>query len=202
MKMKKSSTKKLMSLLVAGLVSMVCMGQEHISFKCVEMRFDAQTYLRKLESEGLSLTSTERTKMQNIYTLRGAFATTDNCVVKIYAHRSDSIIGKAVVLFPKEESWQKAKANYKYLKDIYESKYGEYSAEYYSFSTPYREGDGREYEAFARGKARCITYWKDLYIGIIKIGINKNGQIEITYEDRINWRTIQDSNRRDIEAEI
>jgi len=199
--MKKLSA-KMVSLFVAGLVSMVCFGQEHISFKCVEMRYDAQTYLQKLMKEGVVLTSTDKSKMQNVYTLKGDFATTDNCVIKIYTHRSDSLVGKAVVIFPKEESWQKTKETYKYLKDIYVSKYSDYSAEYYSFSTPYREGDGREFEAFAKGKARCITYWKELSVGIIKIQVNKAGQIEITYEDRVNWRRIQDSNRRDIEAEI
>jgi len=200
--MKKFGTKKWLALFAASMMTMVCFGQEHISFKYVEMRYDAQTYIQKLIQEGANLISTEKTKMQNVYTMRGDFATTDNCTIKIYTHRSDSIVGKAVVLFPKEENWQKTKDNYRYLREIYISKYGDYSAEYFSFSTPYREGDGREFEAFAKGRARYITYWKDLSIGLIKIEINKMGQIQITYEDRINWHEIQTSNRRDIEAEI
>jgi len=200
--MKTIGTKKMVSLIVASVVSVVCLGQEHISFKCVEMKYDAQTYIQKLIKEGAVMTSSEKTKMQNIYTLKGDFATTDNCEIRVYTHRSDSIVGKAVVLFPKEDCWQKVKDNFRYLRTIYISKYGDPSAEYMSFSTPYREGDGREFEAFSKGRARYITYWKDLSVGIIKITVSKTGQIEITYEDRINWRVIQDCNRRDIAAEI
>jgi len=194
-----------MKKLILGLLflnSILCFSQEHMSFKNVEMNCSAQKYIQKLGQKDLYLVSEEKSKYQNVYTLQGPFATTDDCTIKVYCHHNDSIVGKVVIIFPKEESWAKTKETYKYLWHIYIYKYGDPTIDRWSFGSPFYDGDGKEFEGLEKRRICIISYWKDLSAGLIKLEVNMSGRIEISYEDKINWYKIQDSNRKEIFNEI
>jgi hypothetical protein len=82
---------------------------------------------------------------------------------------------------------------YNELVSLYKVKYGQPSHSFKFFRSPYKEGDGYEYQAIRVGKGTMSTYWGENFV--VGIVVEQSGAVTISYQDSARFSTCK--NRED-----
>jgi hypothetical protein len=187
--------------LVLLFITILASAQEHLKFKNVPIDGSLNSFVQKLNDEGLAL---DLEKYSNqIAVLHGDFAGLSNCTFHILTTKSGTVC-KVMVTSDNYYSWRTVKSEYNKYKELYLGKYT-YEAEYEFFSRPYYEGDGYELSAIALDKAHFVTFFKAEGGGItVRIGaINSSkGFIRFIYEDDKNMNRYSDEKTKTISEDI
>lgn len=175
--------KKVVFLAIILLIYSNCFAQEkknHLTFKGIEINGRAKDFARELTNK---FNYESVYSKENVFVLKGSFAEKD---AKIFVLGTDKtgLTWKIAVFFEKETNWSTLKYKYNQFKDQLTKKYGSCTS-YDSFSSPYTEGDGYEMSAISLDKCNYSSFWM-LEDGSISIEINKDAEIIISYEDKIN----------------
>lgn len=83
---------------------------------------------------------------------------------------------------------------YDELVSLYRTKYGEPSNEFRFFKSPYKDGDGYEYQAVRVGKGSISTYWEDENANNLGIAVDDGG-IDLPYQDSKRFSVCKEQSR-------
>lgn len=152
----------------------------HLEFKGVSLNGNLPSFVQKMESKGFSVVRNG----DDIVSMEGSFAGKE-VTIYIVGSSKTKTVWKVRVVLPKSHSWSSIKSDYKYMKDMYTTKYGVPSDSYEFFSSPYYEGDGYEMQALRNDKCTYFCAFETSG-GVIWIEMDEGEYIAINYEDKQN----------------
>lgn len=105
----------------------------------------------------------------------------------IFATPKSKIVYRVVIYFSKKNVWDDLVAEYDYMLDVLEEKYGEKTLESKKFNKPYEEGDGYEMTALATDKVTWKAFWLNAVNTSVMLEITSYKQVSISIENQNNW---------------
>ena len=167
----------------------ISFGQEHMSFKGVEMNCSASVFYSKMNASGFNLLY----EKEGSYVMKGKFAG-ENATIVFKNSEVTNQVGAVVVFFEEKSSWASLKAQYLLFKKNLAEKYVMGLSDEY-FDSPYYEGDGFEMSAVKLGKCHYDTKFEDKR-GFIILSISEDGEVSILYIDKIMWNKENDNDQK------
>ena len=157
--------------------------ESHIEFKGIPLDGTLPSFIKKMEENEFKF---EKFPRDYVAMMNGLF-TGKYVDIYILSSPKSKTVWKVSAYYTKKELWTSLKSDYKEMVELFEKKYGAPSSHYEFFSKPYYEGDGYELQALRKEKCDYVSFW-DTDKGTIAVEINKWGQIQVGYEDRINQK--------------
>jgi hypothetical protein len=166
--------KKLLTVIILNLLSIVCFSQEFLGIKPDGTKTQV---INQFIAKGFKVTSSN----ENVTTVKGTYSGT-YYEVNVVSTLKSKKVWKLSIYLPEIISWYSIKAQYETYLQTLTDKYGEPNSKYDFFSSPYSEGDGYEMTALAVEKCTYMAFWD---IGV-SIEISKFKQVKISYENPVN----------------
>lgn len=148
---------------------------------------DVMVFINKLKSKGFKVKKYDAI----VTTMTGVFlGNLTNEVLIIHTPKSKKV-WKVVVYMQEQIGWSSLKSEYVSLLSKLNNKYGEPSSSYFSFMSPYEEGDGYEMNAVELEKTNIVAWWNLTHqdgteSGTITLELSKWKQNKISWENAIN----------------
>ncbi len=192
---------RLLTLLVALLLSATVSAQDHLSFKGVPIKGSLTEFCNKLKGKGLKLITKDETRAL----LQGDF-TGKSSTIYVEASDNGSNIHTVSVIVELSNEWDPLIDNYTYYKKIYSQKYGEPVACEEIVPSYMDSSNSAKMLGLSDGRVIYDCTWKTAG-GTIRLSIEKNtnpdqglssnaGMVIIRYQDPQN---IEDKIQKDLE---
>jgi len=156
-------------------------------FMGIPIEGDALVFINKLKSKGFKVKKYDAI----VTTMTGVFlGNLTNEVLIIHTPKSKKV-WKVVVYMQEQIGWSSLKSEYVSLLSKLNNKYGEPSSSYFSFMSPYEEGDGYEMNAVELEKTNIVAWWNLTHqdgteSGTITLELSKWKQNKISWENATN----------------
>ena len=156
-------------------------------FMGIPIEGDAVIFINKLKVKGFKVLNYDA----NVTTMSGVFlGTLTNSIMIVHTPKTKQV-WKVGVYMPEQYTWSSLKFEYQTLLSKLNNKYGEPSSSYFSFTSPYEEGDGFELNAVQMEKSNIVAWWDLTFTdgtpsGLIMLEMTKWKQNSITWENSIN----------------
>jgi len=177
-------------------ISVLCLGQEHMKFRDLEINGDLTSFISELEKMDYSLSKTH----DHVAILTGNFIG-KNCTLFVVSSPNTETVWKVGVSLPKDENWSSLKSDYLSLQKQFTKKYGKPEKEYSFFLKPYYEGDGYEIQALRKEKCYFATIYK-IETGYVILQISEFSNISISYEDKLNTEINKQETEQEVQDQI
>jgi hypothetical protein len=156
-------------------------------FMGIPIEGDAMLFINKLKAKGFKV----KTYDAVVTTMTGVFlGNVTNEILIIHTPKSKKV-WKVAVYMQEQIGWSSLKSEYVSLLSKLNNKYGEPSTSYFSFMSPYEEGDGYEMNAVSLEKTNIVACWNLTYqdgteSGTIFLELSKWKQNKISWENATN----------------
>ena len=156
-------------------------------FMGIPIEGDAMLFINKLKAKGFKV----KTYDAVVTTMTGVFlGNVTNEILIIHTPKSKKV-WKVAVYMQEQIGWSSLKSEYVSLLSKLNNKYGEPSTSYFSFMSPYEEGDGYEMNAVSLEKTNIVAWWNLTYqdgneSGTIFLELSKWKQNKISWENATN----------------
>ena len=156
-------------------------------FMGIPIEGDAMLFINKLKAKGFKVTTYDAI----VTTMTGVFlGNVTNQILVIHTPKSKQV-WKVAVYMQEQFGWSSLKSEYLTLLSKLNNKYGEPSTSYFSFLSPYEEGDGYEMNAVSLEKTNIVAWWNLTYkdgteSGTIMLELTKWKQNKISWENATN----------------
>jgi hypothetical protein len=156
-------------------------------FMGIPIEGDAMVFINKLKTKGFKVKKYDAI----VTTMTGVFlGNVTNDVLIVHTPKS-KIVWKVVVFMQEKIGWSSLKSEYLTLLSKLNNKYGEPSTSYFSFMSPYEEGDGYEMNAVTLEKTNIVAWWNLTYqdgaeSGTIMLEMTQWKQNKISWENSVN----------------
>jgi hypothetical protein len=128
-------------------------------FMGIPIEGDAVIFINKLKTKGFKVKKYDAI----VTTMTGVFlGNVTNEVLIVHTPKSKKV-WKVVVFLQEQIGWSSLKSEYQSLLSKLNNKYGEPSNSYFSFLSPYEEGDGYEMNAVEFEKTNIVAWWNLMY---------------------------------------
>ena len=156
-------------------------------FMGIPIEGDAMLFINKLKAKGFKVTKYDAkvTQMSGVF-----LGNVVNEISIIHTPKSKQV-WKVVVYMQEQIGWSSLRSEYLTLLSKLNNKYGEPSTSYFSFLSPYEEGDGYEMNAVKLEKTNIIAWWNLTFqdgteSGTIQLELTKWKQNKILWENAAN----------------
>lgn len=175
--------KRLASLIVALLISVLTFSQEHMKFMGIPMDCTVKQFMAKLMVEGFKYVETDE---DGLITMAGSFAG-DDVLLWLFDNTDGMISGVCVVMDYNDLGWGTISDDLDFYKDNLTKKYGRPSEVNIKYKYPHKKGSGYELLGFKLGKNMYNVRWdtKEGTVGMT-FASTTNTLLFITYVDAIN----------------
>jgi hypothetical protein len=156
-------------------------------FMGIPIEGDAVLFINKLKAKGFKVV-----KYDGVVThMSGVFLGNVINEISIIHTPKSKIVWKVVVYMQEQIGWSSLKSEYLTLLSKLNNKYGEPSSSYFSFISPYEEGDGYEMNAVTLEKTNIVAWWNlthqdGIESGTIFLELSKWKQNKISWENATN----------------
>ncbi len=156
-------------------------------FMGIPIEGDAVLFINKLKVKGFKVINYNN----NVTTMSGVFlGTLTNSILIVQTPKSKQV-WKVGVYMPEQNTWSSLKFEYQSLLSKLNNKYGEPATSFFSFMSPYEEGDGYELTAVQMEKSNIIAWWDLTFTdgtpsGLIMLEMTKWKQNSIIWENSVN----------------
>jgi hypothetical protein len=170
-------------------------------FMGIPIEGDAVIFINKLKTKGFKVKKYDAI----VTTMTGVFlGNVTNEVLIVHTPKSKKV-WKVVVFLQEQIGWSSLKSEYQSLLSKLKNKYGEPSTSYFSFLSPYEEGDGYEMNAVEFEKTNIVAWWNLMYqdgteSGTIMLELSKWKQNKITWENATNG-ALKEKEQAELDAE-
>jgi hypothetical protein len=170
-------------------------------FMGIPIEGDAVIFINKLKTKGFKVKKYDAI----VTTMTGVFlGNVTNEVLIVHTPKSKKV-WKVVVFLQEQIGWSSLKSEYQSLLSKLNNKYGEPSTSYFSFLSPYEEGDGYEMNAVEFEKTNIVAWWNLMYqdgteSGTIMLELSKWKQNKITWENATNG-ALKEKEQAELDAE-
>ncbi|MFM2229452.1 MAG: hypothetical protein RL607_710 [Bacteroidota bacterium] len=170
-------------------------------FMGIPIEGDAVIFINKLKVKGFKVKKYDAI----VTTMTGVFlGNVTNEVLIVHTPKSKKV-WKVVVFLQEQIGWSSLKSEYQSLLSKLNNKYGEPSTSYFSFLSPYEEGDGYEMNAVEFEKTNIVAWWNLMYqdgteSGTIMLELSKWKQNKITWENATNG-ALKEKEQAELDAE-
>ena len=170
-------------------------------FMGIPIEGDAVIFINKLKTKGFKVKKYDAI----VTTMTGVFlGNVTNEVLIVHTPKSKKV-WKVVVFLQEQIGWSSLKSEYQSLLSKLNNKYGEPSNSYFSFLSPYEEGDGYEMNAVEFEKTNIVAWWNLMYqdgteSGTIMLELSKWKQNKITWENATNG-ALKEKEQAELDAE-
>jgi hypothetical protein len=170
-------------------------------FMGIPIEGDAVIFINKLKTKGFKVKKYDAI----VTTMTGVFlGNVTNEVLIVHTPKSKKV-WKVVVFLQEQIGWSSLKSEYQSLLSKLNNKYGEPSTSYFSFLSPYEEGDGYEMNAVEFEKTNIVAWWNLMYqdgteSGTIMLELSKWKQNKITWENASNG-ALKEKEQAELDAE-
>jgi hypothetical protein len=170
-------------------------------FMGIPIEGDAVIFINKLKVKGFKVKKYDAI----VTTMTGVFlGNVTNEVLIVHTPKSKKV-WKVVVFLQEQIGWSSLKSEYQSLLSKLNNKYGEPSTSYFSFLSPYEEGDGYEMNAVEFEKTNIVAWWNLMYqdgteSGTIMLELSKWKQNKITWENATNV-ALKEKEQAELDAE-
>ena len=192
--------KKIFMAIVLCLVCTFSFGQEHLTFKNVEIDGDMLVFCQKMETCGF--TTVQQYDDEGIVQMKGTFMGYRDCSLFVIGTQKSKKVWKVIVDIPEvENDFYTLKSQYENAVEAYTKKYGKPDSDFYFFRRPYYEGDGYEMQALRLEKLIATSFWH-INNGTIVVKITKYQNLQIGYEDKKNCEIHSQEKQENINNDI
>ncbi len=156
-------------------------------FMGIPIEGDAVLFINKLKAKGFKVINYDA----NVTTMSGVFlGTLTNSIMIVHTPKSKQV-WKVGVYMPEQNTWSSLKFEYQSLLSKLNNKYGEPATSFFSFMSPYEEGDGYELTAVQMEKSNIVAWWDLTFTdgtpsGLIMLEMTKWKQNSIIWENSVN----------------
>jgi hypothetical protein len=170
-------------------------------FMGIPIEGDAVIFINKLKVKGFKVKKYDAI----VTTMTGVFlGNVTNEVLIVHTPKSKKV-WKVVVFLQEQIGWSSLKSEYQSWLSKLNNKYGEPSTSYFSFLSPYEEGDGYEMNAVEFEKTNIVAWWNLMYqdgteSGTIMLELSKWKQNKITWENATNG-ALKEKEQAELDAE-
>ncbi len=169
-------------------------------FMGIPIEGDAVLFINKLKAKGFKVKNYDAT----ITTMSGVFLGSFTDEIRIIHTPKSKKVWKVSVFMPEQAGWSSLKFEYASLLSKLNNKYGEPSSSYFSFLSPYEEGDGFEMNAVTLDKTNIVAWWNLTYqdgaeSGTIMLEMTKWKQNKISWENAVN-AALKEKEQAELEA--
>lgn len=105
----------------------------------------------------------------------------------IFSSPKSRVVYRVQIFFSKKNVWDDLTAEFDYMLDVLEEKYGQKSTEYKKFDKPYYEGDGYEMTALGADKVTWKAFWLNKVNTSVMLEISSYKQVSVTIENQNNY---------------
>jgi hypothetical protein len=186
--------KKLILSLAVLLLSLAVFAQEnqHLTFKKVPIDGTLNQFVTKMKAVGFTVVGQE----SKTAILKGEFAGYRGCTVYVQTLDSKDLVNYVGVRFPVDDTWATLEGDYKNLKSMLTTKYGEPFQSVESFQNPSMADDdnGKMFEVKMH-RVDYTTTWEtpNGKIGLMIFADNEGCAATIGYVDNINRKIVTDT---------
>ena len=180
-----TKTKKMKKLILMLLV-IICTQGISQTFDGVYIGGSVSDVLAKYKAKGYR----HENNFEGVVQMVGRVAGKTCDLFIVYTPKSKTVC-KVAVIFPEKTSWYTLKSEYIEYKEVLEEIYGEPENEYFTFKSPYYEGDGYELSAIKMDKHVISAFWFNHNNTNIAIRVTEYSQVNISYENARNMALLE-----------